>query len=98
MTKIQRITMGGISKFLLTCLLRGMTTELCQLPERHRISTHMPLARHDDDYPGRMSDIMPFLLTCLLRGMTPMKHSNGSGRLFLLTCLLRGMTGASVTS
>ena len=33
------------------------------------VSTHMPLARHDNS-PLRFSAVLPFLLTCLLRGMT----------------------------
>ena len=33
--------------FLLTCLLRGMTTEEVDNSKMFMISTHMPLARHD---------------------------------------------------
>ena len=40
--------MGHISdKFLLTCLLRGMTQVVTILFLSCDISTHMPLARHD---------------------------------------------------
>ena len=33
--------------FLLTCLLRGMTMFWCPINRTLKISTHMPLARHD---------------------------------------------------
>ena len=36
-----------LHKFLLTCLLRGMTLALQKLCTMLEISTHMPLARHD---------------------------------------------------
>ena len=35
-----------------------------------RVSTHMPLARHDDLSDGCIGSGVLFLLTCLLRGMT----------------------------
>ena len=57
------------NRFLLTCLLRGMTNLLYYRKPIILISTHMPLARHDLSgfkYPTTY----PFLLTCLLRGMT----------------------------
>ena len=34
-------------KFLLTCLLRGMTVFFRSFVNQQRVSTHMPLARHD---------------------------------------------------
>ena len=34
------------------------------------ISTHMPLARHDNGFDNRVYQLGKFLLTCLLRGMT----------------------------
>ena len=34
--------------FLLTCLLRGMTGRSDAVRETYRVSTHMPLARHDN--------------------------------------------------
>ena len=37
-----------LSQFLLTCLLRGMTCRELWSEPRLNISTHMPLARHDD--------------------------------------------------
>ena len=37
----------GISTFLLTCLLRGMTFNDTKLYRDDIVSTHMPLARHD---------------------------------------------------
>ena len=37
-----------LTKFLLTCLLRGMTTKHSLYCMLMRVSTHMPLARHDD--------------------------------------------------
>ena len=36
------------SKFLLTCLLRGMTMAKGTLNAGSEVSTHMPLTRHDD--------------------------------------------------
>ena len=38
-------------RFLLTCLLRGMTTNVMCLLSSTSISTHMPLARHDITAP-----------------------------------------------
>ena len=40
-------------QFLLTCLLRGMTRLRCEKKANKEISTHMPLARHDDGNPKR---------------------------------------------
>ena len=34
-------------KFLLTCLLRGMTSAVHYVVGKYNVSTHMPLARHD---------------------------------------------------
>ena len=34
-------------QFLLTCLLRGMTEIVKKLKAGLKVSTHMPLARHD---------------------------------------------------
>ena len=39
---------NGTDLFLLTCLLRGMTLYSCRVTYLSSISTHMPLARHDD--------------------------------------------------
>ena len=39
------------ARFLLTCLLRGMTNIPTIIIEMTWISTHMPLARHDMSYP-----------------------------------------------
>ena len=36
-----------VSLFLLTCLLRGMTWFCKYTNDNYRVSTHMPLARHD---------------------------------------------------
>ena len=55
------------------------------------VSTHMPLARHDEILHIWQKPIA-FLLTCLLRGMTPPNHNSENHVPFLLTCLLRGMT------
>ena len=59
--------------FLLTCLLRGMTERVIRFHVGVRISTHMPLARHDA-LSGRWTlGTYRFLLTCLLRGMTDLR-------------------------
>ena len=57
-------------KFLLTCLLRGMTWNGWTLRPRTSVSTHMPLARHDAFCSASAVAFLTFLLTCLLRGMT----------------------------
>ena len=59
--------------------------------DNYRVSTHMPLARHDDAGLS-VSPSYTFLLTCLLRGMTAFLDSGIDFVRFLLTCLLRGMT------
>ena len=41
--------------------------------EDFKVSTHMPLARHDGIY-GFKKWLLRFLLTCLLRGMTIRTH------------------------
>ena len=38
-------------EFLLTCLLRGMTIFLSSRSTLLAVSTHMPLTRHDVDFP-----------------------------------------------
>ena len=48
------------TKFLLTCLLRGMTYLLYDFLFFINISTHMPLARHDDVLMSHKSDIKNF--------------------------------------
>ena len=79
--------------FLLTCLLRGMTSPVwgsrCTCLEG---STHMPLARHDTRQSRMFRKNRLFLLTCLLRGMTDFRAPFFRCPWFLLTCLLRGMT------
>ena len=57
-------------EFLLTCLLRGMTRFLDVSSKSETISTHMPLARHDQKKGSVIDNDNKFLLTCLLRGMT----------------------------
>ena len=79
-------------KFLLTCLLRGMTFTIAIGSISAIVSTHMPLARHDDHCHQILHIIQWFLLTCLLRGMTLRKTILIRTLRFLLTCLLRGMT------
>ena len=80
-------------KFLLTCLLRGMTASHFLRTGELVISTHMPLARHDRRLTGWTVDGLTFLLTCLLRGMTAGNLTDfRCYNRFLLTCLLRGMT------
>ena len=82
--------------FLLTCLLRGMTSPVwgsrCTCLEG---STHMPLARHDTRQSRMFRKNRLFLLTCLLRGMTINTDCCVDATEFLLTCLLRGMTFAA---
>ena len=56
------------------------------------VSTHMPLARHDNIGVTTSQQMLQFLLTCLLRGMTISRSSRRNMDMFLLTCLLRGMT------
>ena len=46
MTISAGVSLAGAS-FLLTCLLRGMTLIFRQCHMFHKVSTHMPLARHD---------------------------------------------------
>ena len=48
---------GAKLKFLLTCLLRGMTSQSKQHSSYIQISTHMPLARHDQYIVMRKSII-----------------------------------------
>ena len=43
-------------RFLLTCLLRGMTYGLSVQDLLYAVSTHMPLARHDFDAPFQNKD------------------------------------------
>ena len=52
------------AKFLLTCLLRGMTGKKWTLCHMDDVSTHMPLARHDrqphiQEYQYLVSTHMP---------------------------------------
>ena len=42
------VTLPVAIEFLLTCLLRGMTEGYVQIVQYGFVSTHMPLARHDD--------------------------------------------------
>ena len=79
-------------RFLLTCLLRGMTMNSGRAEYILSVSTHMPLARHDEHLRERHRQERMFLLTCLLRGMTQVTAEKGCNSKFLLTCLLRGMT------
>ena len=61
---------GAFNEFLLTCLLRGMTSLSAVYWNETNVSTHMPLARHDACTLPIVNFIIQFLLTCLLRGMT----------------------------
>ena len=78
-------------RFLLTCLLRGMTI-LKQRPYKAKKFLLTCLLRG----MTRLTVFFPrrtkFLLTCLLRGMTRNKQKHIGAEKFLLTCLLRGMT------
>ena len=81
-------------RFLLTCLLRGMTVVMVVFAQPPLVSTHMPLARHDVTGAPVLGHVDRFLLTCLLRGMTTIFHTLLLISSFLLTCLLRGMTNS----
>ena len=83
---------GQWGKFLLTCLLRGMTAAVYVRDSIGEVSTHMPLARHDQQPRGK---------GCAGKGVSthmPLaRHDGGKNDIymiarFLLTCLLRGMT------
>ena len=79
-------------RFLLTCLLRGMTLMSKDKDPESRISTHMPLARHDKTYADTCPHKEYFYshASCeawLMNGETLLTELT-----FLLTCLLRGMT------
>ena len=93
----QRIILIGYHIFmyinfpLKSCLLRGMTLVERKRERRWKVSTHMPLARHDAII-AYMAYLDRFLLTCLLRGMTIWRRKRTWCTGFLLTCLLRGMT------
>ena len=78
--------------FLLTCLLRGMTSTQTRRVVCISVSTHLPLARHDHALNVHILQRRGFLLTCLLRGMTSIGVQLVFAYSFLLTCLLRGMT------
>ena len=80
-----------LKRFLLTCLLRGMTACVRICVEVLVISTHMPLARHDT-YPKQ-----PILQIVISTHMPLARHdfkrlTEINKSQFLLTCLLRGMT------
>ena len=47
-------------QFLLTCLLRGMTPNGNSFRRNSGVSTHMPLARHDDDSIIYTNDALSF--------------------------------------
>ena len=88
---------GGLSvsdrhPFLLTCLLRGMTTTDFAIPYNGTVSTHMPLARHDKSriYPGAGRMVSTHMPIARHDGWSP--GSDDGRPEFLLTCLLRGMT------
>ncbi len=78
-------------QFLLTCLLRGMTSFLTVPAFHFSISTHMPLARHDPCC-GCTKGL------CGISTHMPLARHDVSSEFrqimqtFLLTCLLRGMT------
>ena len=44
---VSAIAGSNLERFLLTCLLRGMTKMPVYLYKDEKVSTHMPLARHD---------------------------------------------------
>ena len=74
----ERLICCRIPRFLLTCLLRGMTHWHSKVISNLFVSTHMPLARHDWTPFYNTVQLHMFLLTCLLRGMTILQplHSN----------------------
>ena len=79
-------------RFLLTCLLRGMTMCFCLLQDGQYISTHMPLARHDQDAGYLLEDIQNFYSHASCEAWLHCPGNQQGYGAFLLTCLLRGMT------
>ena len=79
-------------RFLLTCLLRGMTR--LDVPKLWLVCRFLLtcLLRGMTHAVCIFNATIVFLLTCLLRGMTLVAIWLPFGCQFLLTCLLRGMT------
>ena len=79
-------------QFLLTCLLRGMTPWLIYNNSVAGVSTHMPLARHDDPL-ARICKAQPrFYSHASCEAWRMVSGRCDRWHTFLLTCLLRGMT------
>ena len=83
-------------RFLLTCLLRGMTS-VRKSPSWHDFVFLLTcLLRGMTLFRILILHVTEFLLTCLLRGMTGDTPLSNRTKKFLLTCLLRGMTSVSI--
>ena len=84
-----------LHKFLLTCLLRGMTEYATSNYTACGFYSHASCEawRYSG---GCIPSHSAFLLTCLLRGMTASGFLSKNIPMFLLTCLLRGMTGPGI--
>ena len=78
-------------RFLLTCLLRGMTGTRRRNGENNRFLLTCLLRGMTSEKSYKVYALQ-FLLTCLLRGMTQSDTVCVKFSSFLLTCLLRGMT------
>ena len=59
--------------FLLTRLMRGVTTFSLSNLGTSLISTHTPHARRDDYYRNKFAEDRKFLLTRLMRGVTELR-------------------------
>ena len=82
-------------RFLLTCLLRGMTKRFFLIARCDGISTHMPLARHDK-FPAHYRKYLKYFYShASCEAWLFSAHARISFSTFLLTCLLRGMTWPS---
>ena len=91
MTSTAQITLR-CQKFLLTCLLRGMTCIRDRLRRIFIISTHMPLARHDNSVECFDNCTGDFYSHASCEAWQWYSASCFHSVQFLLTCLLRGMT------
>ena len=78
--------------FLLTHLMRGVTSPWKTNFEEMAISTHTPHARCDVVTLGGSIKIQKFLLTHLMRGVTLQLGKDCVASGFLLTHLMRGVT------
>ena len=84
-------------RFLLTCLLRGMTFTAAKMGEVVVISTHMPLARHDGAETTGTESTVDFYSHASCEAWLLHSGKIIDNVKFLLTCLLRGMTSLTTT-